>query len=248
MWYGKPAADKWESQESLPIGNGYMGAEIFGGVADERIQFNECTLWKGKPHDYVRDGAGDALDQIRQLVFEGKDKEVAPIVREKFLSDPVRQMAYQPFGDLRLHFPDHDDATHYRRELNLHTAIATVSYDVGDVTYTRRTFASYPDHVIVSQISASKPGTLSFTLRMDSPHPGTRTNAIAADTLAMSGKVQDDGLSFEARLRVIGAGGKTTVSDDGVSVENADNITLILAAATSFVSFQDISGDPGAMR
>jgi alpha-L-fucosidase 2 len=157
LWYTKPAAAKWEDQEALPIGNGYMGAEIFGGVTDERIQFNECTLWKGKPHDYVREGAGDALDEIRQLVFEGKEKEVTPIIRQKFLSDPVRQMPYQPFGDLHLHFDGHDGTTEYVRSLDLNNAIATVSYTVGDVKYTRETFASYPDHVIVEHVSADKP-------------------------------------------------------------------------------------------
>src|SRR5438552_6228206 len=101
LWYTKPAA-QWE--EALPIGNGNMGAMVFGGVVDERIQFNEDTLWTGKPHDYVRAGAGDVLDGIRKLVFEKREKEVTPIVREKFLSDPVRQKAYQPFGDLRFHF------------------------------------------------------------------------------------------------------------------------------------------------
>jgi alpha-L-fucosidase 2 len=246
IWFDKPAAEKWESQEAIPIGNGYMGAEIFGGVVDERIQFNECTLWTGKPHDYVRDGAGGALDPIRKLVFDGDVKGAASLVREKFLSDPVRQKAYQPFGDLHLHFPAHENATLYRRELDLNSATAKVSYQVEDVTYTRTTFASYPDHVIVSRISADKPGTLTFTIKMDSPHRTTTTKAIDKDTLAMSGKVQDDGLSFESRLRVIGESGKTSVTDDGISIENADNVTLILTAATSFVTFQDISADPDA--
>src|SRR5256885_3358335 len=226
LWYGKPASPEWEQQEALPIGNGYMGAEIFGGEADERIQFNECTLWTGKPHDYVREGAGDVLDEIRKLVFEKEEKQVTPIVREKFLSDPVRQKAYQPFGDLRFHFPGHENAQDYSRELNLNSATAMVSYTVGDVKYTRQTFASYPDHVMVSRISADKPGKLTFTVKMDSPHQSAHTTAIADDTLAMTGMVQDDGLSFESRLRAITEGGKIRVSDDGISVENADSVTL----------------------
>src|ERR1044071_1903937 len=76
LWYNRPASNKWDDHEALPIGNGYMGARIFGGITDDRIQFNECTLWTGKPHNYVREGAGDVLDQIRQLVFEGKEKQV----------------------------------------------------------------------------------------------------------------------------------------------------------------------------
>src|SRR5438105_3440254 len=122
LWYTKPAV-QWE--EALPIGNGYMGAMIFGGIVDERIQFNEDTLWTGRPHDYVREGAGNYLQQIRDLVFAGKDKEkeLAQLVKEHFLSDPVRQKAYQPFGDLHLHFEGHDGATDYRRELDLSSAI-----------------------------------------------------------------------------------------------------------------------------
>jgi alpha-L-fucosidase 2 len=246
LWYDHPASEKWESQEALPIGNGYMGAEVFGGITDERIQFNECTLWKGKPHDYVREGAGDVLDEIRRLVFDGKEKEVTLLIREKFLSDPVRQMPYQPFGDLVLHFPDHDGATDYRRELDLNTAIATVSYRVGDVTYRREVFASYPDHVIVVRISADRPGKLNFTVKMTSSQPSSHTKAISSDTLAMNGKVQDDGLAFESRLRVSGSGGKIDVGDQGINVAGANEVMLVLTAATSFVNFQDISGDPAA--
>src|SRR5438876_5759050 len=169
LWYSKPAA-QWE--EALPIGNGHMGAMVFGGVVDERIQFNEDTLWTGKPHDYVREGAGDYLQQIRDLVYAGKEKEkeLAQLVKEHFLSDPVRQKAYQPFGDLHLHFEGHDGATDYRRELDLSSAIAQVSYVVGDVTYRRQTFASYPDRVIVSHLQASKVGQLIFSLKLDSTH------------------------------------------------------------------------------
>jgi alpha-L-fucosidase 2 len=246
LWYNKPASDKWEDQEALPIGNGYMGAEIFGGVVDERVQFNECTLWTGKPHDYVREGAGDVLEEIRKLVFEGKEKEVTPIVREKFLSDPVRQKAYQPFGDLLFQFPDQAAATDYRRELDLNSAIAAVSYRVGDVRFRREVFASYPDHVIVIHLSADQPGKVKFTLKMTSPHPTARAKAIALDTLAMSGQIPDGGLRFESCLRAFGNGGNIGVSDNGITAGACDDVTLLLTAATSFVNFQDISGDPAA--
>src|SRR5256885_479747 len=224
LWYTKPASPKWEEQEALPIGNGYMGAEIFGGVVDERIQFNECTLWTGKPHDYVREGAGDVLDEIRKLVFEGKEKEVTPIVREKFLSDPVRQKAYQPFGDLHLHFAGHDNATDYRRELDLNSAIARLTYRVGDMKYTREVFASYPDRVIVVHVSASAPGKVSFTLKMDSPHENSHVGTIGPDMLVLSGQVRDYvepkelGERFESRLRAIATGGKVSISDDTLSI------------------------------
>ncbi|MBX6311660.1 MAG: glycoside hydrolase family 95 protein [Isosphaeraceae bacterium] len=241
LWYTKPA-DRWE--EALPIGSGRLGAMVFGGTAAERIQFNEDTLWMGKPHDYVRAGARDHLDEIRRLLFEGKVEQAVPIIRAKFLSDPVRQEAYQPFGDLRLHFPGHDEAADYRRELDLDAAMARVTYRVGDVSYQREVFASYPDQVIVVHLGADRGGCIRFSLTMDSPHQASRTQAIAPDTLALRGQVRNDGLRFEARLRVRSSGGRTTINDEGVTVEDADAVTLLLAAATSYKNFQDISADP----
>ena len=254
LWYSQPAA-KWT--EALPIGNGRMGAMVFGGLANERIQFNEDTLWRGQPHDYVRAGAGEQLGEIRRLLGEGKTKEASVLAREKFLSDPVRQMPYQPFGDLRLHFPGHESATNYRRELDLDTAIAAVKYDIGDVTYARMAYASHPDRAIVLDLYATKPGQISFTLKMDSPHTNSQTRAeipspdqkarfLPANVadLILTGRVQNDGLRFESRVRVIAFGGKISTNDNAITVEKADSAMLQLVAATSFKNFQDISADP----
>jgi alpha-L-fucosidase 2 len=241
LWYTKPAGP-WE--EALPIGSGRLGAMVFGGVADERIQFNEDTLWTGKPHDYVRAGAGDQLEPIRRLLFDGKVAEAVPLIRQKFLSDPIYQKAYQPFGDLHLHFPGHDQAGDYRRSLDLDSAIARVRYRVGDVTYEREAFASYPDQVIVVRLVADRGGRVRFTLKMDSPHKASQCRAIAPDTIALSGRVQDDGLRFESRLRVRAEGGRARVDDAGIEVEGADAVTLLLSAATSYRNFQDIDADP----
>lgn len=251
LWYQQPA-QKWT--EALPIGNGHMGAMIFGGTASERIQFNEDTLWKGKPHDYVRAGAVDQLAEIRRLVFAGEAAEAGKLAKEKAISDPVRQMPYQPFGDLRFQFPGHEKVTDYRRELNLDTALATVSYQVGDVQYVRSAFASYPDRMIGVMLTATKPGQVSFTLNMDSPHTNSQTRAEqgkpetwggTAD-LILTGSVQADGLRFGSRVRVFAFGGKISVQGNAVTVEQADSATLELVAATSFKDFQDISADPAA--
>jgi len=247
LWYAQPAA-KWE--EALPIGNGHMGAMIFGGTTDERIQFNEDTLWTGKPHDYVRPGAADHLAEIQKLVFEGKDKEAAPIIRQYFLSDPIRQKAYQPFGDIHLHFPGDENVTDYRRQLDLDSAIARVTYKVNNITYTREAFANYPARAIVIQISADQPGKVSLTVRMTSPHRTATTQSLGSDTISMTGQVLDPtnndepGLKFESRLRVIPSNGTAKISADQATIENADAITLVLVAATSYVNFQDISADP----
>jgi alpha-L-fucosidase 2 len=243
LWYAQPAAG-WTN--ALPVGNGRLGAMIFGGVPDERIQFNEDTLWKGRPHDYVRAGAREHLSEIRQLLFEGKTKEAAGITRTNFLSDPVRQKPYQPFGDLRLRFIGPDNVTGYRRELDLDSAIAGVSYRAGGVTFKREAFASQPDQAMVLRCTADQPGQISFTLQLDSPHTNSQSTAIAADTLALTGKVQEGGLRFESRVRVITSGGTVATNGNTIAVEKADAATLLLVAATSFKNFQDISADPAA--
>jgi len=241
LWYQQPA-EKWT--EALPIGNGRMGAMVFGGVFDERIQFNEDTLWKGSPHDYVRAGAGDQLAEIRRLLAAGLTKEASALAKSNFLSDPVRQKAYQPFGDLRLHFAGQGEVTGYRRELDLNTAIATTTFQIGSVKYKREVFASYPDRAIVMRITADQPGSVSFALKMDSPHKDSKTVAIAKDLLSLTGLVETNGLKFESRVKIITQGGTTSENGNALTVDRADSATVILVAATSFKNFADISADP----
>ncbi len=243
LWFAQPA-EKWT--DALPIGNGRMGAMIFGRVPDERVQFNEDTLWTGRPHDYVRAGAREQLPKIRQLLFAGKVKEAEQLAREKFLSDPVRQKAYQPFGELHFHFLGQTNVTDYRRELDLNSAIARVIYRADGVTHTREAFASYPDHVIVLRFTADQPRQIGFTLTLDSPQTNSQTRAIALDTLALTGQVETGGLKFESRVRVTTEGGTVRTNGDTLSVEHADSATVLLVAATSFRNFQDIGANPDA--
>ncbi len=241
LWYSHPA-EKWTG--ALPVGNGRMGAMVFGGIFEERIQFNEDTLWKGFPHNYDRAGAHDHLAEIRQLLFDGKTKEAVELTRSNFLSEPVRQKAYQPFGDLHLHFSGEGDATDYRRELDLDSAEAITTYRIGDVRFERDVFASHPDDAIVVRITADHPRSVTFTLKMDSPQTNSQTRAIAGDTLALTGQVETNGLRFESRARVVCDGGDIKTNGNTISVENANSATLFLVAATSFKNFQDISADP----
>jgi alpha-L-fucosidase 2 len=243
LWYTHPA-QKWT--DALPVGNGRLGAMVFGGVSDERIQFNEDTLWKGFPHDYDRKGAHDSLAQIRQLLFDGKTKEASDLTRSSFLSDPVRQKPYQPFGDLHLHFTNQGNSTDYHRELDLDSATAVTAYQIDAERFERDVFASYPDHAIVVRITCSKPGNISFTLRMDSPQTNSATKALSRDTLALTGQVETNGMRFESRVRVLTDGGTITTNGNSVVVENANSATLFLVAATSFKNYQDISGDPAS--
>jgi alpha-L-fucosidase 2 len=241
LWYAHPA-EKWT--EALPVGNGRLGAMVFGGERDERIQFNEDTLWKGHPHDYVRAGARDHLSEIRQLLFDGKIPECEQLVRKTFLSDPVRQKAYQPFGDLRLHFAGEGKVSDYRRELDLDSAVARTTYRLGGIRFERAVFASHPDQAIVMRITADQPGQVSFTLGLDSPQTNSKTMGLDANTLVMSGQVEPDGLRFESRVRVVREGGTVTTNGNLLVVEKANAATVFLVAATSFKNFQDISADP----
>jgi alpha-L-fucosidase 2 len=257
LWYGEPART-WV--EALPIGNGCLGGMLFGGLREERLQFNEDTLWTGRPHEYHHPGAVQFLPTIRRLLSEGKQRQAEQLAMKEFMSVPVRQMAYQPFGDLRLEFPGHEAAGDYRRELDLDAATATVRYRLGEVSYERTAFISHPDQVLVLRIGAAGgtdlksvlPGRVSFTARLDSPHKSARTKAVgggqtflsAGNQLVLSGQVEDGGLRFEARLKVVLQGGKATVTDNAIAVENADSATLLLAAATSFNNYRDITADP----
>ncbi len=254
LWYGGPAKE-WT--QALPVGNGRLGAMVFGGTAEDRYQLNEDSLWCGKPHDYAHEGAAQYLSQIRQLLFDGKQKEAEQLATEHFMSVPLGQMPYQPFGDLRLTFPGHEKAQDYRRELDLDTAIATTTYRVDGVTYTRQAFASYPDQVIVVRIECDKPSALSFTATLTSPNQDVQTQAVAGDTLAIRGRARDykargdygvirGAVKFEGRCRVIVRGGKATVDDKQIAVEGANAATLMLAMATSVRNYSDISADPAA--
>ena len=248
LWYST-AATEWT--EALPVGNGHMGAMIFGNAARERIQFNEDTLWTGQPTDYQHPGAAEVLPQIRQLLFDGKQKEAEELATERFMSVPIRQNAYQPFGDISLDFENHTDITNYNRWLDLNTATAGVTYESNGILYQREIFASYPDNVMVIHLTADKPAQLTFHIDLTSPHPDSQQVRIDDTTLAVRGRVTqmtrsrvESRLRFEARLRINSSAGQVQVSDNGVDVKDADAVTLMLTAATSYRNYHDISGDP----
>jgi alpha-L-fucosidase 2 len=254
LWYDSPAT-QWT--QALPIGNGRIGAMVFGGVTEDRYQLNEDSLWCGGPQDYAHEGAAQYLPQIRRLLFEGKQKEAQQLATEHFMSVPLGQMPYQPFGDLKLTFPGHEKAEGYRRELDLDTAIATTTYRIDGVTYTRQTLASWPDQVIVIRIGCSRPGAIRFTAMWTSPNQDVQTQACDGDTLALRGRARDykargdygtipGQVKFEGRCKVIVIGGVAFVDDKQITVEGASTATLILALATSVKNYADISVDPAA--
>lgn len=251
--YDTPARN-WN--EALPVGNGRLGAMVFGGTAEERLQVNEDTVWAGEPHDYAHPGAVKYLPEIRRLLFEGKQREAEALAGQHFMSVPLNQLPYQPFVDLKLQFAGHDRAEGYERTLDLDRAIAAVGYKVDGVTYRREVFCSFPDQVLVVRLSADRPGKLAFRAALSSPHKDSRV-AVDGESLVLDGRVAPRALGrprmtlpgairFEARLRAVAEGGRAQVGPEGIDIEGADAVTLVLAGATNFKTYKDVSADPSA--
>ncbi len=248
LFYEEPA-QKWT--EALPLGNGRMGAMVYGGVEQERIQFNEETLWTGEPHDYSHKGAAPHLGKIRQLLFEGKQKEAQDLASDVFMSVPLHQKAYQPFGDLILNFPGHGHYSEYSRELDIDRAICTATYRSNGVTYRREMFVSQADQVIVVRLVSEKPGALNFSVALNSPQM-QKSVQTDGDTQILSVAVLDGAMTGMAGFKVL-TDGKVKPTYDAIAVSGATTATVYLSAYTNFKDFRDISGRPrgsvnGALR
>lgn len=258
LWYRQPAS-AW--LQALPLGNGMIGAMVFGGVAQERIALNESSFWSGRPHNYDNPDAFKHFSQIRDLVFAEKFQDAEKLVNEHFYGIPKAQEAYQPIGDLLLSCAD-ANVTDYRRELDMETGVAKVSYRQGDAVITRQAFVSWPDRVLVVRISTDKPGRVSFGAEFRGPYletcvaqrdrlvmNGTWKGPFAAPPTGMNGliaRTKGDGLRYEAALVARPEGGQSEVGGSTLNIRDADAVTLVLAVATSFVNYHDISGDPTA--
>ncbi len=251
--YDTPARS-WD--QALPVGNGRLGAMVFGGTTEERLQINEDTVWAGAPHDYAHKGAVKYLPEIRRLLFDGKQREAEALAAEQLMSVPLNQLPYQPFVDLKLSFAGQDRVDDYQRVLDLDQAIASVRYKLDSVTYRREVFCSFPDQVLVVRLAADRPGKLTFQATLSSPHKESRVEA-QDGSLVLGGRVAQrrvgrpriempGAIRFEARLRAIPDGGQVRVGSDGIDVHEADSVTLVLAGATNFKSYKDVTADPSA--
>ena len=243
LWYRQPAKE-WT--EALPVGNGRLGAMVFGGVERERIQLNEDTLWDGGPSDTNNPEALEALPQVQQLLFEGKNAEATEIAGQKMMGVPCRIKSYQSLGDLIMESPDDTEISEYRRELNLETGIARTTYRRGDICYIREVFASAVDRVIVIRLEGDKPGQITFEATMNRQQDAT-TKASSADILMLHGQCGDDGVRFAAYLQAVVDGGNISTDDEKLCVAGANAVTLILSAATSYINQKDASGNPQAL-
>jgi alpha-L-fucosidase 2 len=248
LWYRK-AATQWT--EALPIGNGRLGAMVFGGAAQERLQLNEDTLYAGGPYDPANPEALTALPEVRRLIFAGDYAAAQALASEKMMAHPLREMPYEPVGDLLLTFGDANSPVNYRRELDLDAAIVRVSYSSGGVTFTREVFSSAADQVIVMKLSADKPGHISFTANMKTPQAASVQSA-GGDVLLLSGVNGEargiaGALKFQARVHVRAEGGATTAGPESISVRGADFAVILIAAATSYKNYHDVGGNPDAL-
>ena len=256
LWYRRPAA-QWV--EALPIGNGRLGAMVFGGIERERLQLNEDSLWSGGPKDWNNPKAQEVLAEVRRLIAQEQYAEADGAARG--MQGPFTQ-SYLPLGNLYLAF-EHGDVARggYRRQLDIASAVTDVRYRIGTTNYTREIFASHPDQVIVVRLAADKPGMITFTASLDSQ----LRHRIAADgdVLKLIGKapanvdpsyhdravpVQYDdveGMTFDTQLSAVATGGRTWIDRGELHVQGADEVVLRLCAATSFNGFDRSPGREG---
>jgi alpha-L-fucosidase 2 len=247
LWYTKPAGVSWES--ALPLGNGRMGAMVYGNVDTEILQLNEHTLWSGGPNRNDNPLALDSLALIRRLLFEGKHKDAERTAGRTIISKTSHGQMFLPAGELRLHFKDHEAYTDYRRELDLATAVSTVSYRVGETRFTRRTIASFPDQVIAVHLSATSKRSISFTISYRALLPSSTVTTSGDGKLTLDGTgISHEGVTGIIRYRMLSAvravGGNRSQTDTSLTITDADSATVYISIATSFNNYMDASGNP----
>ena len=242
LWYDKPATH-W--LQALPVGNSHLGAMIYGDVKTEEIQLNEETFWSGSPYYNNSPESKAHLQEVRQLIFEGKEKEAHALIDQYFIKGP-HGMRFLPVGSVKLAFHRKDNTSSYRRQLNLGTALATTQYTLDGVTYRRTCFASQADNAIIVRIEASEKGALSFNVSFDSPLETSRSvnsHQLAAIVKGVEQEGVPAGLQAECRLEVL-SDGEIVDGEESIAVVSATTVTLYITAATNFVNYHDVSGEP----
>ncbi|SMO54243.1 alpha-L-fucosidase 2 [Fodinibius sediminis] len=233
LWYESPAR-AWT--EALPVGNGSLGGMIFGGIDRERIQLNEESVWTGHPIDRGNPEARAHLDSVRQLLFAGEYTEAERLAQEKIMGRRLEQgeHTYQTLGNLYLNFPGASKTEDYRRALDLSTAVASVHYEQEGIRYKRELFSSYPDQLMALNLSADQPGALSLELQLNRPSQHEAVTLSANEIVMREHTGNGDGVRYTARLRVNVSGGSVNAADSTLHISNADEVTLLLAAATDY--------------
>ncbi|GGP75965.1 glycosyl hydrolase family 95 catalytic domain-containing protein [Saccharothrix coeruleofusca] len=245
LWYDGQAGTDW--LRALPVGNGRLGAMVFGNVDAERLQLNEDTVWAGGPHDYTNTRGAAALPEIRRLVFADQWAQAQGLVDQAMLGNPAGQLAYQTVGDLRLVFPSPGAVSGYQRWLDLTTATSVVTYLANGVRHRREVIASAPDQVIAVRLTAGTPGAVSFTATFSTPQ---RAAASSPDgtTIALDGRSGDHrgiagAVRFLVLAKAVAEGGSTSSSGGALRVSDATSVTLLISIGTSYVDYRNTGGD-----
>lgn len=245
IWYDKPA-EYWE--EALPLGNGRIGAMVYGNPGKEEFQLNEETVSAGAPYQNYNSEAKSALEIIRQLIFEGKYAEAQAVAGEKILSKNGFGMPYQTVGSLLLNFAGHENYTNFYRGLDLNTAVSTVRYSINDTEYTREAFTSFKDQLLIIRISATKPGSISFSASFSCPQEvtisGNNRNFLSMTGVTKGNEFVEGALRFAADMKVDIKGGGINTGDSYIQVTDADEAVIYISMASNFVNYKDISADP----
>lgn len=237
LWYEKPAAH-W--LEALPVGNSQLGAMVYGGTDTEEIQLNEETFWSGSPHDNNSPAAKAHLQEVRDSIFAGKEEAAHKIIDQYFFKGP-HGMRFLPVGSVKLNI-GHKEVSDYRRELNIGDALNTTSYIYKGVKYERTVFASLADHAVIVRLTTSKKGALSFDVAFSSPLENkvkTVDGILTATVKNAEHEGIKGGLTAECRVKI-----ETDGRCSGTSVSDATTATLYIVAATNYINYHDISGNP----
>ena len=245
LWYNHPATH-W--LQALPVGNSQLGAMIYGGITTEEIQLNEETFWSGSPHNNNSPEAKAHLQEVRQLIFQGREQEAHAIIDKYFIKGP-HGMRFLPLGSLKLSF-DYGTAslqpTSYERELSLGKAVNTTNYQLDGVNYQRTVFASQADPVIIVRLQADKPEALTFNIAYESQLPA-RCCVSQHQLSATIQNVEQEGIpgKLTAECRILAeADGEIVDGAESMSIVKATTVTLYIIAATNYVNYNNISGDP----
>ena len=246
LWYETPA-EIW--QEALPLGNGRIGAMVYGGIHQEEIQLNEETFWSGSPYNNVTPISEAELQRIQKMVFDRKYIDVLAEVRDNMMSQTTQGQEYMPAGSLKMVFPDTHPVDEYYRELNISEAVCRVKYKAGGVEFRREYFTSFPDQLLVIKMTASCKGSISFFAAMDSP----MNHKVEVDkgSIIMHEKGKDlEGIPGKIEgcviARIEPRGGKITENGNQIEITDADEVYIYLSIATNFNKYNDISGDAEA--
>ncbi len=249
--YHKPA-ENWN--EALPIGNGKLGAMVYGGASQEHLQLNEETIWAGEPGNNVPKNTFDSIQKIRKLLNENKFQEAQNVSNRTYPRQAPKDlnygMPYQTMGDLFLDFKGHENFKNYTRTLDIEKAISTVSYEVNGVTFKREIFSSFADHVIMIKLSSSKKGSLNFSINASTPHLQksifTEKNQLVVSGTSGSVDNKTGKINFKTVTIPVLKGGKLISTKDQLDITGADKVVIYVSIATNFKKYNDLSANPDA--